>query len=69
MPTQPANARNCFLCRVMRGMAFGGFGAALFGLPAHWLGAPRDEVVYYALFGALLVTVLANRPRPPEGRR
>jgi hypothetical protein len=57
------NYRNCFLCRVVRGMAFGGLGAALIGIPAKLLGVPQNEVIYYALFGALLVTVLANRPK------
>lgn len=55
------NFRNCVLCRAMRGLAFGGLGAALFGFPAKWLGVPNNEVVYYALFGALLVTALATR--------
>jgi hypothetical protein len=58
--------RDCFLCRVMRGMALGGFGAALFGLPAKWLGAPADQVPYYALFGALLITAWLTRKPPPR---
>jgi len=67
MAPKPAkNFRNCFLCRVMRGLAFGGLGAAVFGFPAKWLGVPHNEVVYYALFGALFVTALATRN--PGGR-
>jgi hypothetical protein len=57
------NGRDCFLCRVMRGVAFGGLGAALFGLPAKWLGVPDQQIAYYALFGALFVTALATRKR------
>ena len=55
--------RNCFLCRVLRGMAFGGMGAALFALPAKWLGADSTNVVYAGLAGALFLTVLFNRKR------
>ena len=65
MPRKTVDYRNCFLCRVMRGMAFGGLGAALFGVPAKWLGAPQHEVAYYALFGALTITALFARKRPP----
>lgn len=61
------NHRNCFLCRLMRGLAFGGLGAALFALPAKWLGADHNTLVYIALFGALLVTVLFNRNRQDSG--
>ena len=57
---QPDN-RNCFLCRMMRGMAFGGLGAALFGLPARWLGADQAEIIYAALFGAILLNLVFNR--------
>ncbi len=55
--------RNCFLCRVLRGMAFGGMGAALFALPAKWLGADTTNIVYAGLAGALFLTVLFNRKR------
>jgi hypothetical protein len=61
-----SNYRNCFLCRIMRGMAFGGLGAALFGVPAKYAGAAQDTVIYLALFGALLLTVLFNHNRPPR---
>lgn len=55
----------------MRGMAFGGLGAALFGIPARYLGAAQDTVIYSALFGALLLTVLFNhnRPQGPGGKK
>jgi hypothetical protein len=55
------NYHNCFLCRVMRGMAFGGLGAAVLGLPARWLGADQSEIVYAALFGAILMNLIFNR--------
>ncbi len=55
--------RECILCRVVRGMAFGGLGAALFGLPAKWLGASPNGVIYAALFGALAVTAWFTRRR------
>ena len=61
MTEQQADSRNCFLCRMMRGMAFGGLGAALFALPARWLGADQTEIVYAALFGALLINLGFNR--------
>ncbi len=55
------DSRNCFLCRMMRGMAFGGLGAALFALPARWLGAEQAEIVYAGLFGALFLNLVFNR--------
>ena len=55
------NSRNCFLCRMVRGMAFGGLGAALFALPARWLGADQTEIIYAALFGALFLNLIFNR--------
>jgi hypothetical protein len=58
----PLDYRNCFLCRVMRGIALGGLGAALVALPARWLGVPREDLVYYALFGAIALTALLTRP-------
>ena len=61
MSKHTADNRNCFLCRMMRGMAFGGLGAALFGLPARWLGADQAEIIYAALFGALLLNLAFNR--------
>ncbi|MES9942684.1 MAG: hypothetical protein ABW104_07015 [Candidatus Thiodiazotropha sp. 6PLUC2] len=62
MTTQP-NAKNCTLCRVMRGLAFGGMGAAIGGYGALFLGVDRNEATYYALFGALALTVLILRKR------
>lgn len=59
--TRP-NRNNCFLCRMMRGLAFGGLGAALLGVPARWLGADHSEIVYASLFGALLLNLMFNRP-------
>jgi hypothetical protein len=61
MSKAQTDSRNCFLCRMMRGMAFGGLGAALLGLPARWLGANQTEIIYAALFGALLANLLFNR--------
>lgn len=54
-------ADNCPLCRVMRGLAFGGIGAAIGGYGSMLLGADRTEAVYYALFGALAMTALLTR--------
>ena len=51
---------------MMRGMAFGGLGAALFGLPARWLGADQSEIIYAALFGALLLNLVFNRKLPQK---
>ena len=50
------NYRNCTLCRVMRGLAFGGLGAALGGFGSMLFGVARTEAMYYALFGALALT-------------
>jgi hypothetical protein len=50
----------------MRGMATGGLGAALFGVPAKLLGEPHANVVYWAFFGALLVTVWFNRKKKSD---
>ena len=61
MTGRTGDNRNCFLCRVMRGMAFGGLGAALFGLSARWLEASQPNVIYAALFGAMLFNLLFNR--------
>lgn len=52
---------NCVLCRVMRGLAFGGMGAALGGYGAIFFGADKNEVIYYALFGALALTAILTR--------
>jgi hypothetical protein len=57
------DAENCPLCRVMRGLAFGGLGAALGGFGSLWLGASREDAMLYALFGALALTLLMQRKR------
>ena len=54
-------ADNCPLCRVMRGLAFGGMGAAIGGYGSILLGADRTEAIYYALFGALALTAIFTR--------
>lgn len=55
--------RNCTLCRVMRGLAFGGLGAALGGFGSMLFGVERTEAMYYALFGALALTAFMQRKR------
>ncbi|MEJ2619284.1 MAG: hypothetical protein P8163_03275 [Candidatus Thiodiazotropha sp.] len=57
------NFSNCTLCRVMRGLAFGGMGAAIGGYGALFFGVDRNEAIYYALFGALALTVLILRKK------
>jgi len=57
------DADNCLLCRVMRGMAFGGLGAALGGFGSLWLGASRQDALLYALFGVLALTAWLQRKR------
>ncbi|MBT3047818.1 MAG: hypothetical protein G8D61_13120 [gamma proteobacterium symbiont of Ctena orbiculata] len=54
---------NCTLCRMMRGLAFGGIGAAIGGYGSLLLGAERSDAVYYALFGALAMTAVLQRKR------
>ena len=61
--TKDVNSQNCFLCRVMRGLAFGGMGAAIGGYGALWLGMNQTNAIISALFGALFVTTLFNRPK------
>ena len=61
------DAVNCPLCRVMRGMAFGGLGAALGGFGSLWLGASQQDAMLYALFGALALTAFMLRKR--EGHK
>ena len=56
--------RNCVLCRVMRGLAFGGLGAAIGGYGAMLFGVDRQEAMFYALFGALALTAFLLRKRP-----
>lgn len=58
-----ANDNDCVLCRVMRGLAFGGLGAAIGGYGSMLFGADRNEAVYYALFGALALTAIVYRKR------
>jgi hypothetical protein len=55
--------KNCTLCRVMRGLAFGGIGAAVGGYGAIFFGAERGDAIYYALFGALALTVFMQRKK------
>lgn len=54
---------NCVLCRVMRGLAFGGLGAAIGGYGAILFGVERNEAIYFALFGALVLTGIVLRKR------
>ena len=54
---------NCVLCRVMRGIAFGGLGAAIGGYGSMLFGASRNDAIYYALFGALALTAIVTRKR------
>jgi hypothetical protein len=58
-----SDASNCALCRVMRGLAFGGLGAGLGGFGSLFLGANKSDAIYYALFGALAVTAWVLRKR------
>jgi hypothetical protein len=60
------NFRNCTLCRVMRGMAFGGLGAAIGGYGSLLLGASRQDALMYALFGALALTAFLSRKRSDQ---
>lgn len=59
-------ADNCPLCRVMRGLAFGGMGAAIGGYGSMLFGVTRDEAIYFALFGALAMTAFVHRKRSGE---
>ncbi|MCU7876411.1 MAG: hypothetical protein KZQ84_06330 [Candidatus Thiodiazotropha sp. (ex Lucinoma borealis)] len=59
----PIDASNCTLCRVMRGLAFGGIGAAVGGYGALLFGAEQNEAIYYALLGALALTAVVQRKR------
>jgi hypothetical protein len=54
---------NCVLCRIMRGLAFGGMGAAIGGYGSLLLGADRQEAIYYALFGAIALTAWFTRKK------
>ncbi|MEW8316726.1 MAG: hypothetical protein AB2669_17455 [Candidatus Thiodiazotropha endolucinida] len=55
--------RNCTLCRVMRGLAFGGIGAAIGGYGALLFGVERSDAIYYALFGAVALAAFLQRKR------
>ncbi len=55
--------RSCTLCRVMRGLAFGGLGAAIGGYGAILFGVDRQEAMYYALVGALALTAFVQRKK------
>ncbi len=58
-----AAGSNCTLCRVMRGLAFGGIGAAIGGYGALFFGVERSDAIYYALFGALALTAFVQRKK------
>jgi hypothetical protein len=62
-----ADLTNCPLCRVMRGLAFGGLGAAIGGYGSMLFGADRNDAIYYALFGALALTAFVQRKRDKKG--
>ncbi len=61
MGAPAGNDTGCVLCRVMRGVAFGGFGAAVCGFGAKGLGADDQTAMIAALFGALIIGGLLNR--------
>jgi hypothetical protein len=47
----------------MRGLAFGGIGAAVGGYGAIFFGVDRGDAIYYALFGALVLTAFMQRKK------
>jgi hypothetical protein len=47
----------------MRGLAFGGIGAAIGGYGALFFGVERSDAIYYALFGALALTAFVQRKK------
>lgn len=47
----------------MRGLAFGGLGAAIGGYGAIWFGVDRQDAMLYALFGAIALTAFMLRKR------
>jgi hypothetical protein len=47
----------------MRGLAFGGLGAAIGGYGSMLFGVSKDEAIYFALFGALALTAFMQRKR------
>jgi len=58
---------DCVLCRVMRGLAFGGLGAAIGGYGSMLFGADRNDAIYFAVFGALVLTGIVLRKRDRKG--
>lgn len=58
---------NCVLCRVMRGLAFGGIGAAVGGYGSMFFGADKQQAIYFAVFGALALTAIVQRKRGKKG--
>ncbi|HHZ87671.1 MAG TPA: hypothetical protein EYN73_03355 [Chromatiaceae bacterium] len=51
-------ATNCAMCRLMRGFAFSGMGAALFGGGSLYCGASQNDAMYWALGGTLFFAML-----------
>jgi hypothetical protein len=47
----------------MRGLAFGGLGAAIGGYGAMLFGVEENDAIYFALFGALALTAIMHRKR------
>jgi hypothetical protein len=47
----------------MRGLAFGGLGAAIGGYGSMLFGVDQEEAIYFALFGALALTAFMQRKR------
>jgi hypothetical protein len=58
---------DCVLCRVMRGLAFGGLGAAIGGYGSMLFGVDRNDAIYFAVFGALVLTGIVLRKRDRKG--
>jgi hypothetical protein len=64
-----SESANCVLCRVMRGLAFGGMGAAIGGYGSMFFGADKQQAIYFALFGALALTAFVERRRGKKGSK
>ncbi len=60
------DSKNCVLCRVMRGLAFGGLGAAIGGYGAILFGANQQDAMLYALFGAIALTAFMQRKKTKD---
>lgn len=58
---------DCVLCRVMRGLAFGGLGAAIGGYGSMLFGVDQNDAIYFAVFGALVLTGIVLRKRDRKG--